>query len=94
MFARHTRALGVTRCELLPLVRPEPISAPRETLKVKTWLMWHSIAAARSLIPEPIEEVERLREYVANLQRLVGNPQVVAAIAAVDPDNPIEVEVQ
>lgn len=39
-------------------------------------------------------EVERLREHTARLERLMRNPHVVAALATVDPENAVEVEVR
>lgn len=45
------------------------------------------------LVPELVAEVERLREDLSALQRLVRNPRVVAAIATIDPNNAVEVEV-
>ncbi len=52
------------------------------------------IAQARGLVPGLVAEVERLREHAANLERLVRNPSVVAAIATVDPENAVEVEIR
>lgn len=41
-----------------------------------------------------IRWVEQLRAHSAHLERLIRNPNVVAAIATVDPDNAVEVEIR